>query len=269
VTESDPCGRVGARMPDAAYSLALEAVRMICGIGLIAICLVPVPFISAQQPALAKHAIADTASAQRPLRVYLSPIRVDSGFRLTPNSYSGTTHVEQNVVFGPRPDGGFRVAPVVGVPAPAIDTWNAVQFVSPPIPGALELSALFSGHLDFISNKPEFDFQISVYELTSTSDYVLLSTYESHWSIAGDSSRTLFQPRTRQSVDFRSDNPTKAVIRNGSRLVVLITILEASHPKDGNAAGRDVGRGTIANTTDPLKISWYGESYIQLQMHSR
>jgi hypothetical protein len=225
--------------------------------------------MSAQQPLLAKHAIADTATAQRPLRLYLSPIRVDSGFRLTPNSYSGTTHVEQNIIFGRRPEGGFHVAPVVGVPAPTIDTWNAVQFVSPPIPGPLELSALFSGHLDFITNKPELDFQISVYELTPGSDYVLLSTYASRWSNAVDSTRLSFDPKRRQSLDFTSANPGKSVIRNGSRLLVLITILTPGDREGVYANDRDVGGGAIADTMEPLEIGWYGESYVQMQMHPR
>ena len=220
-------------------------------LGLIATWLVSVPFVSAQQPAPAKPAIADTTTAVRPLRLYLSPIRVDSGFRLTPNSYSGATHIEQNVVFGPRPDSARRVTPVVGVSARAIDTWNAVHFVSPPVPGVLELSALFSGHLDFVSNTPDFDFQISLYELTSANDYVLLSTDSIGWS---DSSGTAFDEKRRRSLDFRSVNPTKAVIGNASRLLVLIKILR--------------GAGTPA-TTEPIKIGWYGESYIQLQMHSR
>jgi hypothetical protein len=222
--------------------------------GLIASSLASVSVISAQQRAPARHATADTASAARPLRLYLSPIRVDSGFRLTPNSYSGTTHVEQNVVFGSRPDTGFHVAPVVGVPARAIDTWNAVQFVSPPIP-ALELSALFSGHLDFITNRKEFDFRISLYELTSDSNYVLLSVDELRWTNTPDSSGLLTEPSTRRTLDFRSENPGKAVVRNGSRLVVLITILKAAED--------------IAGTIEALRISWYGESYVQVLHASR
>jgi uncharacterized protein len=220
--------------------------------GLLVIC-VAAPLISAQQPARAKHAIAETATAGRPLRLYLSPIRVDSGFRLTPNSYSGTTHVEQNVVFGTRPDTGVHIAPIVGAPARAIDTWNAVQFVSPPIPSVLELSALFSGHLDFITNGKEFDFRISLFELTSDSNYVLLAVDELHWSNARDSAGVLMEPRTRRALDFRSDDPIKANIRNSSRLVVLITILKPSHP--------------VADTMEPLQISWYGESYVQVLVH--
>lgn len=224
---------------------------VIVRLGLIASWLACVPFTSAQQPASRKNAIADTATAARALRLYLSPIRVDSGYRLTPNSYSGATHVEQNIVFGSRPDSGVYVAPVVGVPSRAIDTWNGVQFVSPPIPGPLELSAIFSGHLDFITNQKAFDFQISVFEVTSAGEYVLLATNALHWSNPGDSSGTSMPPRARQSLDFRSDNPAKAVIRDGSRLVALITILKSADP------------------IELLQISWYGESYIQLKTPNR
>ena len=239
---------------------------MICRFGLVASWLAYVPIASAQQPTVRTASSADTAVA---LRWYLSPIRVDSGYRLTPNGYSGATHVQQIADFAERTD-TTRAAPVVGVPVSTIDTWNAVQFVSPQLAGPLELSGLFSGHLDFITNKQDFDFQISLYELTPSADYVLLSTYSTystystHSSPPSDSSqRTLLQAGNRQHLDYKTDHLATGLIQNGSRLVVLITLLKPEyHIK---SAGRDVSDSAIADTREPLRISWYGESYIELR----
>ena len=235
--------------------------------GLAASWLAYAPCASAQQTVVRRNSGADTASADQPLRLYFSPIRVDSGYRLTPYAYSGATHVEQNVNFAERPD-NVHVAPVIGVPVRAIDTWNGVQFVSPQLAGPLELSGLFRGRLDFIANKPRFDFQISLYELTSSGDYVLAATYSTQPGATSDTShRTLLQPRIRQHLDYKTDHLTNRLIQNGSRLVVLITVLEKPDVRIKDATVSDASRGTGDDATEPLRISWYGESYIEL--HAR
>ena len=233
---------------------------MICRFGLVAGWLAYVPIASAQQPTVRTAVSADTAVV---LRWYLSPIRVDSGYRLTPNGYSGATHVQQIADFAERTD-ATHAAPVVGVPVRTIDTWNAVQFVSPQLAGPLELSGLFSGHLDFITNKQDSDFQISLYELTPSADYVLLSTYSTHSSPPSDSSeRTLLQAGNRQHLDYKTDHLTTGLIQNGSRLVVLITLLKPGYQI--KSAGRDPSDSAIVDAGEPLRISWYGESYIELR----
>ena len=210
------------------------------------------------------HAPSIDAMADQRLRFYLSPIRVDSGYRLTPNGYSGGTHVEQTVDFADRSDVN-RVAPGGGVVARAIDTWNGIQFVSPVLAGPFELNGLFSGRLDFICNKRDFDFQISLYELTSNADYVLLSTYWTRASAVRDlSHRTLLEPGVRQQLDYHSVRLTSRLIGNASRLVVLISIIKQPDIQINYGTGKDVSDETMADAKEPLKISWYGGSYIEL-----
>lgn len=87
--------------------------------GLVTAWLTCAPVAAAQQPPLRKD--SDTAIADHGLRLYMSPIRVDSAYRLTPNGYAGGTHVEQTLVFADRTDSA-RVPPIVGTVARAIDT---------------------------------------------------------------------------------------------------------------------------------------------------
>ncbi len=216
-----------------------------------------------------KHAPTVEAMGEQRLRFYLSPIRVDSGYRLTPNGYSGGTHVEQNVDLADRSDSN-RVAPGGGVISRAIDTWNGIQFVSAPLPGPFELSGLFSGQLDFITNKQDFDFQISLYELTSSGDYVLLSTYWARASGVRDlSHRMLLRPGIREHLDYKSVRLTSRLIGKGSRLVVLINIIKQPDMQINYGTGKDVSDETIADAREPLKISWYGDSYIDLPIRQQ
>jgi putative CocE/NonD family hydrolase len=211
-----------------------------------------------------KHAPSIEAMADRHLRFYLSPIRVDSGYRLTPNEYSGATHVEQAVELADRSD-GTRVAPGGGVVAHAIDTWNGITYTSAPLPVAMEFSGLFSGRLDFICNKSDFDFQVSLYELTSHGDYILLSTYWTRASAVRDlSNRTLLQPGVRQRLDYQSVRLTSRVLQAGSRLVAMVTIIKQPDFQINYGTGRDVSDETIADAKEPLKISWYGTSFVDL-----
>ena len=211
-----------------------------------------------------KHAPSIEAMADQRLRFYLSPIRVDSGYRLTPNGYSGATHVEQTVELADRSD-STRVAPGGGVVARAIDTWNGVTYTSAALPVAMELSGLFSGRLDFICNKSDFDFQISLYELTSQGDYVLLSTYWTRASAVRDlSHRTLLQPGVRQTLDYQSVRLTSRMLQAGSRLVAMITLIKQPDFQINYGTGKDVSDETIGDSKEPLKISWYGTSYVDL-----
>ena len=113
-------------------------------------------------------------------------------------------------------------------------------------------------------------FQVSLYELTSGGDYVLLSTYWTRASAVRDlSHRSLLQPGIRQQLDYKSVRLTSRLIQSGSRLVVLISLLKQPDLQVNYGTGRDVSDETIADAKEPLTISWYGESYIELPIRRR
>ncbi|HJQ12701.1 MAG TPA: CocE/NonD family hydrolase C-terminal non-catalytic domain-containing protein, partial [Gemmatimonadaceae bacterium] len=143
----------------------------------------------------------------------------------------------------------------------AIDTWNAIQFVSPQLAGPFELSGSFSGRVDLITNKPHFDFQISLYELTSSGDYNLVSLYSTRSARTDSSQNTPLQTGVRQNLDYASDSRTSHTVQNGSRLVVLISILKEPNTSNGEGVGLDA--------SELLRIRWYGESYIELHVRRR
>ena len=234
-------------------------------IGCFALLATCAPVASAQQPAPRNQCSVDSTNSE-PIRLYLSPIRIDSGYRLTPNGYSGATHVGQTVDFTEHAD-SVRVVSILGVPTRRIDTWNAVQFVSPPLAGPFDLSGFFSGQLEFITNKQDFDFQISLYELTPNGDYVLSSIYSTQTiPPRARAVREPIQQKIRQYRDYASACFPKRLIQNGSRLVVLLTITKP-HDDASSVARRDVSDSTLGDPNEPLKISWYGDSYIQLRVH--
>jgi uncharacterized protein len=86
----------------------------------------------------------------------------------------------------------------------AVDAWNAIEFVSDPFPAPIEMSGLFSGHVDFLTNKKDFDFEIDLYEVTPKGEYIQLAPYWSRASYLGNRSlRRLLTPGKRARLDFQ------------------------------------------------------------------
>ncbi|MCP3166958.1 hypothetical protein [Myxococcus qinghaiensis] len=56
-----------------------------------------------------------------------------------------------------------------------MDARNGFTFVSEPLDAPVELSGLFSGQLDFITNKKDFDFNVVLFERTPQGEFIYLS----------------------------------------------------------------------------------------------
>jgi len=204
------------------------------------------------------------AMSNRTLRYYLIALRSGDRFRLSERNPGTSTTVTQTVNFADRTDAD-RIPPGGGVVDTTIDTWNGVAFVNNPLQTRNELSGLFSGRLDFITNKKDFDLNISLYELTSKNEYVLLSTYWTRASAVGDlTHRRLLTPGKRERLDFKSVRLTSRQLQPGSRIVVLINVIKQPDMQINYGTGKDVSDETIADAREPLKIEWFGDSFIDL-----
>ena len=65
---------------------------------------------------------------------------------------------------------------------------NAITFTSAPFDRVVEVSGLFSGELEFITNKKDFDFSVTLFELTPEGKYVQLNYHWQRASYAKDRS---------------------------------------------------------------------------------
>jgi len=146
-----------------------------------------------------------------------------------------------------------------------IDKLNGLAFVSNPLKSPIETSGLFSGHLEFATNKKDFDLNISLYELTAKNEYVLLSSYWTRMSaLDGLESRRLLRPGVREIVDFRSVRLTSRQMAAGSRIVVLLTIIKQPDMQINYGTGKDVSDETIADANEPLVVKWFGDSFVEI-----
>jgi hypothetical protein len=129
----------------------------------------------------------------------------------------------------------------------------------------IQLSGLFSGHLDFISNKKDFDFEIDLYEQTPEGEYVQLTSYWTRASYIGDHShRKLLTPDKRQRLDFESVRLMSRQLRHGSRVVAVLSVIKEPGRQINYGTGKDVSDETIADAKEPLQIEWFDGTYIIL-----
>ena len=215
-----------------------------------------------------KHAPSIAAMSNLTQRYYLIALRDGDSYRLSERNPETTTTVMQNIDFADRTDADRR-SPGGGIVDNAIDPWNGIAFVSNPLQSTVELSGLFSGRLEFITNKKDFDINIGLYELTAKREYVLLSTYWARASAIGDlTQQRLLTPGKRERLDFKSVRLTSRQLRSDSRIVVLLNIIKQPDLQINYGTGKDVSEETIADAGEPLQIRWFGDSYIDLPIRN-
>jgi predicted acyl esterase len=161
-----------------------------------------------------------------------------------------------------------RVSPGGGIIDTVIDTWNGVETISKPFAKPTEVSGLFSGSLSFIANKKDFDFQIQLYELTPKGEYLQLAPYWSRASYVDDlTQRHLLTPGKRHHIEFTGNRLMSRLCQAGSRIVVVLSIIKSPGQQINYGTGKDVSEETIADGREPLRIQWFGDSFIDVPVN--
>ncbi|HTW36728.1 MAG TPA: CocE/NonD family hydrolase [Rhizomicrobium sp.] len=211
-----------------------------------------------------RHAPSLAAMADQRPRFFLSSAREGNAYKLAADTPKRRASVALTVNMADRTDAD-RIAPGGDIDDSAVDTWNSLEFVGDPIAKPLEMSGLFSGHLDFISNKKDFDFIVQFYERTAQGRYFELSTYMARASFVGDRRfRRLLMPGVRTRLDFTSERLTSRLLQSGSRIVVLLGVFKQPNIEINYGSGKPVGDETIADAGAPLRIDWFNDSYLAI-----
>ena len=209
-----------------------------------------------------KHAPSLAAMANGTLKLHFTAAVSGGAYHLSQAKPAADTSVDLRVDFADRSDVD-RHSVGGGMVDTAVDTWNGIELVSDPLPQAIETSGLFAGHLEFISNKKDFDFEIDLYEQTAAGKYDFLTSYWTRASYAADRThRQLLTPGQRQQLSFESNRLMSRQLQPGSRLVVVLSVIKDPGRQINYGTGNGVSDETIADAKEPLQIKWFGESYI-------
>jgi putative CocE/NonD family hydrolase len=211
-----------------------------------------------------KHSSSIAAMSNARLRYYLSGERSSTSYRLVPSLPARDTSVTLTVDLADRSDSA-RIVPGGGVADTAIDTLNSVVYVSDPLRAATEISGLFRAHLELVTNKRDFDFGISIFELRPDGTYLQLPPYQSRASYVEDvTRRRLLTPGKRERLDLQSIRLTSHLAQAGSRIVVVLSGVRNPGQQINYGTGKDVNEETIADAGEPLTIRWSNRSWLEL-----
>ena len=211
-----------------------------------------------------KHAPTLAEMSDRTVRFFLTGERSAGAYRLAEQAPAPASSLLLRVDLADRSDvdreriGG-------GVLDSALDTANALELVSDPFPTAVEISGLFSGRLELVTNKRDFDLAVSLFGLTPDGTYVQLAPFWARASYLEDPTRRqLLEPGRREALSFTAIRLTGRRLPPGSRLVAVLGVVKELGRQINYGTGKDVSDETIADAGDPLEIRWSTGSYLDV-----
>ena len=205
-----------------------------------------------------KHAASVDAMHDRMLRFHLTARRIGNAYRLAEKSPNRDAGVGQVVDLADRSD-------MTRVPPAGLDTYLGVAFESSPFKKPFDLTGLFAGRLEFVTNKRDFDFNVSLYEQTPRGAYVAVTYFMARASYVEDRShRRLLTPGKRMRLDFTANRLASWRFPAGSRLVVVLSVVKDPGIQINYGTGKDVSDETIADAKVPLRITWFARSFVDI-----
>ncbi|MGQ0701036.1 MAG: CocE/NonD family hydrolase [Panacagrimonas sp.] len=198
------------------------------------------------------------------LRFYLDTQGDKERYRLAQSKPARGTFVRQTVKLADRSDASG--VPSTDIMGKAPVTRHSLHYVSEPLQQPMEFNGLLSGLLDFTPNKQDVDLNLTLYELLPSGVYLqLFDPYEFRASYAEDrTNRHLLEAGVRQQLKFTTERITSRRLAAGSRVVLVLGVNKRPDREINYGTGRDVSEESIADAGAPLRIQWYGGSYIDL-----
>jgi len=152
-----------------------------------------------------------------------------------------------------------------GVRDTAVNTYAALEYVSDPITEPLEVSGLYSGHLEFTTNKRDFDLSAQLFELTPDGHYMQLPPFQVRASYNRDPrTRRLLTPGVRDTLDFTAQRLISRKLEPGSRIVLVIGPIKWPGQQINYGSGKEVNDETVQDAGEPMELRWFGASYVEL-----
>ncbi len=217
-----------------------------------------------------RHAASIEAMTSRTLRFYLDPAASDlppsgSAHLLAAQKRAKLATLEQSVDLADRSDVDW--SPPEELQSPVLPTHYSVVFATGPLPEAIELSGEFSGQLELALNRVDVDLTLALYQRLPDGSYLKLFDPEVEFRasyLRDPAHRQLLKSGARQLLQFRSSRLLSRSFVAGSRLVLVLSVNKRPDQEINYGSGKAVAAESISAANPPLKIRWYGSSYIDV-----
>ncbi|WP_329605323.1 CocE/NonD family hydrolase [Undibacterium fentianense] len=213
-----------------------------------------------------RHAPSLSAMSDHMLRLYLTPDTKHKQHRLTPTLEIQQNYVEQIVDFADRKNSNNDYYPYP-ILRNNIDRSNGLIFVSDPFKEDILLNGAFSGELIASINKRDFDFGVTLYELTPEGHYFHLGYVIDRASYLHDpSQRQLLKPNQVTRLPLTQTKLISKRLHKGSRIVVYLNVNKNAFSQINYGTGKDVSDESIGDAKRKLVVKWFAGSYVNLQL---
>jgi hypothetical protein len=211
-----------------------------------------------------RHSPSIDAMANGSLRYYLQEDPASDRNRLVAQKIPENEFLPQTFYLSDRTDADWKVPTEIVLRT--LKPQHGEMFVSEPLSQPTELSGFLSGRLDLLMNKMDVDLSLELYEQLANGEYVkLCEPYEFRASYAKDrAKRHLLRAGVRQQLPFKSERLTSRRLQQGSRIVIVLGIVKRPDRQINYGTGDDVSEESIEDARVPVKIRWYGGSYIDV-----
>lgn len=146
-----------------------------------------------------------------------------------------------------------------------IDVTDGFTFLSEPFSEPIQVNGSFLGTINASINKRDFDFGVTLYEVTPDGQYFHLSYIIARASYAWDiTKRRLLKPNKIESIPFSNTHLVSKQLQKGSRLLVKISVNKNPFSQLNYGTGKDVSNETIEDANEPLHVKWFNNSFVKI-----
>ncbi|QKX07361.1 CocE/NonD family hydrolase [Aquimarina sp. TRL1] len=198
------------------------------------------------------------------LKLYLTASPLGTFYSLKKSKPVTNNFLYQEVDFADREtsNNNYYPDPII---SDEIDSSNGFNFISAPLEKPLLVNGSFIGKLYASSNKKDFDFGVTLYEVMPNGTYFHLSYIVGRASYANDiTQRKLLTPNKIEEIPFTNTHLVSKQLQKGSRLLIHLNINKNPFSELNYGTGKEVTTETITDATSPLKIKWYTHSYVEI-----
>ena len=197
------------------------------------------------------------------LKFHLNATKKDNFFSL--KSKANTTKVDLIIDFKDRKSMSNTDYYPWPLEKDNINLKDGLIFKSEAIKEDVIMNGSFLGSLEFIVNKKDVDYSVTVYQLTPENKYFHLSYYIGRASFAKDREhRNLLIPNEKTNISFDNSKLVSKKIQKGSKIVIVVNVNKNNNSQINYGSGKDVNTENIKDANTPLKITFTGNSSISL-----
>ncbi|MCG8331143.1 MAG: CocE/NonD family hydrolase, partial [Chitinophagales bacterium] len=197
------------------------------------------------------------------LRFYLSNVENEEFYTLSSNKNPVEGYLGQEVDFKDRNvwNNNYYPDPIITEQIGG----TGYCFISEPFEKSILVNGSFTGALQVSINKKDFDFGVTLYEVTPDEKYFHLSYIVGRASYSTDiTTRRLLTSNSLETIPFSNTHLVSKKLEKGSRLLVYVDVNKNPFSELNYGTGKEVTKENIKDGNKPLIVKWYNSSYVEI-----